>query len=220
MTLSIVIMISGTGSNMKSICNAIDQGKCAAQIAAIFSDRRNAKGLEFARQRGYPIEIVRIRDYPDRVQWDIGLAEKVAAYQPDLIVLAGFMKIIGKPLLNRFPSRIINLHPALLPSFPGTDGPKMALEAGVRLSGCTIHIVDNGIDTGPIIAQAAVPVYQDDDRESLHMRIQKAEHQLYPLVIDQIGKGKIELTPKLHVYSNRTRDEEILFSLSNPDDQL
>ncbi len=123
------------------------------------------------------------------------LADTVASLEPDLIVLAGFMRVLGAPLLDRFPGRIINVHPALLPSFPGHGGPQDALDGGVRVSGCTVHIVDAGVDTGPIIAQAAVPVLDDDTADSLHTRIQVQEHRLLPAVIHQIARGVITLDP-------------------------
>jgi phosphoribosylglycinamide formyltransferase 1 len=219
MTLPIVILISGAGSNMKSICHAIDEGRCAAKIAAIFSDNPNAKGIEFACERGYPTEIVKLRDYENRDQWDAALAEKIAAYHPEILVLAGFMKIVGASLLSRFPRRIINIHPALLPSFPGTDGPGLALKAGVRVTGCTVHVVDAGVDTGPIIAQAVVRIYPTDNSESLHQRIQRAEHRIFPWVIDEIAKGAIELSPELRIHTNRADDTDILFSPLFGDDR-
>lgn len=202
---------------MISISKAVDEGRCAANIVAVVSDRKKAKGLEFARERGYPTAIVRVRDFEDRAAWDVGLAEKVAEFNPELVVLAGFMKIVGAPLLDRFPGRVINLHPALLPLFPGTDGPGMALEARVRVSGCTVHVVDRGVDTGPIIAQAAVRVHPNDDREKLHARIQVAEHRILPLVVDQIARGRIELSPELRLPDGAAEDTDILYSLA-PDD--
>lgn len=190
-----VVLASGRGSNLKAICRAIDDGRCKARIVGVVSDRRNAPALEFAEARGIPTRVVPLRKGDDRGQWDVQLADEVTSLRPELVVLAGFMRILGSPLLERFPGRIINVHPALLPSFAGHNGPKDALDGGVRISGCTVHIVDDGVDTGPIIAQAAVPVLIDDTPDTLHERIQTQEHRLLPEVINQIALGEIELNP-------------------------
>jgi phosphoribosylglycinamide formyltransferase 1 len=215
--LPVVVLISGTGSNFRAICEAIDAGHCAATIKAVVSDRAGAKGLELARERGLPIEIVKLSGYENRALWDRALADAVAKYAPELIVLAGFMKIIGAPMLERFGGKIINLHPALLPLFPGTDGTGDAIRAGVKISGCTVHQVDAGTDTGPILAQAAVRVYPGDTGDSLHKRIQRAEHRILPWVVDQIARGAITLAPAIQTTSDQTDDTEILFSPEVPD---
>jgi len=190
-----VVLASGRGSNLRAICRAIDEGRCEARIVGVVSDKRSAAALEFAEARGIPTRVVPLKKGDDRDQWNAELAHQVVALGPELLVLAGFMRILGSPFLERFPGRIINVHPALLPSFPGHDAPKDALEGGVRISGCTVHIVDDGVDTGPIIAQAAVPVLQDDTPETLHARIQIQEHRLLPEVINRIALGEIELNP-------------------------
>jgi len=190
-----VVLASGRGSNLRAICQAIDEGRCEARIVGVVSDKRSAAALEFAEARGIPTRVVPLKKGDDRDQWNAELAHQVVALGPELLVLAGFMRILGSPFLERFPGRIINVHPALLPSFPGHDAPKDALEGGVRISGCTVHIVDDGVDTGPIIAQAAVPVLQDDTPETLHVRIQIQEHRLLPEVINRIALGEIELNP-------------------------
>ncbi len=190
-----VVLASGRGSNLRAICQAIDEGRCEARIVGVVSDKRSAAALEFAEARGIPTRVVPLKKGDDRDQWNAELAHQVVALGPELLVLAGFMRILSSPFLERFPGRIINVHPALLPSFPGHDAPKDALEGGVRISGCTVHIVDDGVDTGPIIAQAAVPVLQDDTPETLHVRIQIQEHRLLPEVINRIALGEIELNP-------------------------
>lgn len=190
-----VVLVSGRGSNLRAICDAIDAGTCDANLVGVLSDRKNAAALEFAANRGIPTCVVSLRKGDDRAIWNETLAAEVARFEPDLIVLAGFMRVLGSALLERFPGRIINVHPALLPSFPGHSGPQDALDGGVRISGCTVHVVDSGVDTGPIIAQAAVPVLADDDAESLHARIQIQEHRLLPRVIHQIATGAITLDP-------------------------
>jgi phosphoribosylglycinamide formyltransferase-1 len=193
--MDVVVLVSGRGSNLRAICSAIDAGTCDAEIVGVVSDRKNAAALEFAEARGVPTRVVSLRKSDDRDRWNELLAQEVAQLHPELIVLAGFMRVLGRPLLDRFPGRIINVHPALLPSFPGHDGPRDALAGGVRVSGCTVHIVDAGVDTGPIIAQAAVPVLADDTAETLHARIQIQEHRLLPGVIHQIAIGAITLAP-------------------------
>ncbi len=193
--MDIVVLVSGRGSNLKAICSAIDAGTCDANIVGVVSDRKKAAALDFADARGIPRRLVSLRKGDDRDLWNDALAETVGSLKPDLVVLAGFMRVLGAPLLEGFPGRIINVHPALLPAFPGHNGPQDALEAGVRVAGCTVHIVDAGVDTGPIIAQAAVPVIDGDSAESLHARIQVQEHRLLPAVIHQIAIGAITLDP-------------------------
>jgi phosphoribosylglycinamide formyltransferase-1 len=193
--MNVVVLVSGRGSNLRAICSAIDAGTCAANVVGVVSDRNKAAALEFADAQGIPTRIVSLRKGDDRDAWNELLADEVAALKPDLIVLAGFMRVLGSPLLERFPGRIINVHPALLPSFPGHSGPQDALDGGVRISGCTVHIVDAGVDTGPILAQAAVPVLADDTADTLHARIQTHEHRLLPGVIHQIAIGAITLDP-------------------------
>jgi len=193
--MDIVVLVSGRGSNLKAICNAIDAGTCDANIVGVVSDRKKATALAFADTRAIPTRVVPLSKGDDRELWNDSLAETVASLDPDLVVLAGFMRVLGAPLLERFPGRIINVHPALLPAFPGHNGPQDALAGGVRVSGCTVHVVDSGVDTGPIIAQAAVPVLGTDSAESLHARIQVQEHRLLPAVIHQIATGAITLDP-------------------------
>lgn len=189
--MKLVVLCSGRGSNLKAIASAIDDGRCAASIAAVISDRQSAEALPFASARGIPTEVVSPKAFADRGAWDAALADAVHAHGPELVVLAGFMRIVGTAMLTRFPHRIVNVHPALLPSFPGTDGPAQAVAKGVRISGCTVHLVDAGVDTGPILAQGAVPVHPTDDAATLHARIQVVEHRLLPSVIDAIAKGTI-----------------------------
>ena len=193
--MNAVVLVSGRGSNLRASCAAIDAGMCDANLVGVVSDRKGAAALQFAEDRGIPTRVVPLRKGDDRELWNARLVVEVAQLDPDLIVLAGFMRLLGPPLLERFPGRIINVHPALLPSFPGHSGPRDALEGGVKISGCTVHVVDSGVDTGPIIAQAAVPVLADDDADSLHARIQVQEHRLLPRVIHQIATGAIALDP-------------------------
>ena len=211
--IRVAVLVSGRGSNLRAICTQIDEGRCAAEVVLVLSDRRKAAALDYAANRSIPVGVVPLKKGDDRELWNVRLTEQVAAAGPDLVVLAGFMRVLGPPMLERFPGRIINVHPAILPSFPGHTAPEEAIEAGVRLSGCTVHVVDAGVDTGPIIAQAAVPVSTDDTPESLHARIQVMEHLLLPRVIHQIALGAIELSP-LHV---KLSDQDASRSLWSPD---
>lgn len=194
--MNIVVLVSGQGSNLRAIAGAIDAGTCAARIAAVISDRPGAAALAFAAERGIATEVVPLRKGDDRDAWNEALADRIAGFDPGLVVFAGFMRVVGPSVVRRFPGRIVNVHPALLPSFPGVDGPAQAIRARVRIAGCTVHIVDEGVDTGPILAQAAVPVLPDDDRDSLHHRIQAREHELLPRVIHWVATGALVLEPQ------------------------
>ncbi|HJL01343.1 MAG TPA: phosphoribosylglycinamide formyltransferase [Polyangiaceae bacterium LLY-WYZ-15_(1-7)] len=190
--MKLAVLASGRGSNLAAILEAIDAGRLEGSVAAVIADR-DAPALERARARGLPAEQVPFRK-ADRAAWDADLAEAVAAHAPDVVVLAGFMRILGERFLKHFPKRILNVHPSLLPAFPGARAPQAAIDAGVRLSGCTVHLVDAGVDTGPILAQAAVPVLPGDDADRLHARIQAVEHRLLPAVLDAIGRGQLDLS--------------------------
>ncbi len=193
--LDLVVLVSGRGSNLRALLEAIEAGRCRARVVAVISDRESAPALELARARSIPAVVVKPKDHPDRAAWDRALAGAIAAHAPSLVVLAGFMRIVGEAVLARYGRRIVNVHPALLPAFPGLDAPAQALAAGARITGCTVHLVDAGVDTGPILAQAAVPVLPGDDAERLHARIQPAEHRLLPAVIDWIATGALVLDP-------------------------
>lgn len=187
----VLVLVSGTGSNLRALHGAIDAGACEATIVGVLSDKHTAKALAFAEAQGIRTQVVAPKDFADRGAWDEGLAGAAESFAPDLIVLAGFMRILGKPLLSRFGGRIINVHPSLLPAFPGIDGPEQAIRAGVCVSGCTVHLVDEGVDTGRILAQAVVPVVQSDDAASLHARIQIQEHRLLPAVVHAVARGRL-----------------------------
>jgi formyltetrahydrofolate-dependent phosphoribosylglycinamide formyltransferase len=192
------VLASGRGSNLRALAEAIDAGRCHARIVAVLGDRPSAPALDYARERSIATDVVKPKDYSDRGAWDAALADAIARHTPDLVVLAGFMRIVGAAVLARFAGRIVNVHPALLPAFPGLDAPAQALAAGVRITGCTVHLVDAGVDTGPILAQAAVPVLPGDDAERLHARIQRLEHRLLPAVVDWIARGVLVLEPAPH----------------------
>src|SRR5712692_6528903 len=176
---SVVILISGRGSNMEAIVRA----GLPAKIAAVVSNRADAAGLEFATQAGIPAAVVDERGFPSREASDAALAKAIDAHSPDLVALAGFMRILGEGLVRRHSGRIVNIHPSLLPAFPGLHTHRRALQEGVKLHGCTVHFVTPQVDRGPIIVQAAVAVAPGDTEESLAARVRRQEHRIYPLAL-------------------------------------
>jgi phosphoribosylglycinamide formyltransferase 1 len=178
-----VVLVSGSGTNLQALLDATADRSYGAQVVAVGADRSGIEGLARAERAGVPTFVERLDDYPDRASWDAAIAERIAAYRPDLVVCAGFMKILGAPTLRAFP--VVNTHPALLPAFPGAHGVRDALEYGVRVTGCTVMLVDEGVDTGPIIAQEAVRVYDGDDEHTLHERIKSVERGL---LVDTVGR--------------------------------
>ena len=189
----IAVLASGRGSNFQAILNNIKSGNLDVEINVLISDRKSAKAIEIARENGIDTVYFNIKEFPSREEFDKAIAEELKRREIDLVCLAGYMKIVGKLVLDTFKNRIINIHPALLPSFPGLDAQKQAVEHGVRYSGCTVHFVDEGVDSGPIILQQVVPVEQNDTEESLAERILKEEHKLYSKAIDLISKGKVRI---------------------------
>jgi phosphoribosylglycinamide formyltransferase-1 len=183
------VLISGRGSNLQAIIDAITRGDLDATMAMVISNRAEAAGLARARQAGVETEVLRPRDFAGRDAYDAALAELLQARQVSLVCLAGYMRLVGAPLLSAFPDRILNVHPSLLPSFPGLDAQAQALAHGVRVSGATVHLVDAGLDDGPIVLQAAVPVHDDDTVESLSARILVEEHRIYPEAIGLVLEG-------------------------------
>ncbi len=176
--LRVVVLVSGSGTLLQALVDAVAAGELPVDIVAVGADRASAYGLARARLAGIETFVRPLRKGDDRAVWDRELAETVAAYTPDLVVSAGFMKIVGQAFLDRFRDRMINTHPALLPAFPGAHGVRDALEYGVKVSGCTVFVVDEGVDTGRIIAQEPVPVLPDDDETTLHERIKIVERRL------------------------------------------
>lgn len=186
----IVVLVSGSGTNLQALLDAIDADPAyPARIVAVGADRDGIAGLERAERAGLPTFVRRVKDYATRAEWDQALAEAVGAYQPDLVVSAGFMKIVGEAFLGRFGGRFVNTHPALLPAFPGAHGVREALAYGAKVTGCTVHFVDGGVDTGPIIAQSAVEVRPEDTEEALHERIKEVERRLLVDVVGQLARG-------------------------------
>ena len=185
MCARLVVLVSGTGTNLRALLEAAADESYGATVVAVGADREGIAGLTRAEEAGIPVFVCRVKDYPDREAWDHALTEICATFAPDLVVSAGFMKLVGRGFLAAFGGRFINTHPALLPSFPGMHGVRDALEYGVKVTGCTVFMVDEGTDTGPVIAQAAVAVRDDDDEAALHERIKVAERAL---LADTVGR--------------------------------
>ncbi|MFE7135347.1 phosphoribosylglycinamide formyltransferase [Streptomyces sp. NPDC057638] len=186
----LVVLVSGSGTNLQALLDAVadDPEGFGAEIVAVGADRAGIAGLERAERAGLPTFVRRVKDYPTRDAWDEALAEATAAHDPDLVVSAGFMKIVGREFLARFGGRLINTHPALLPSFPGAHGVRDALAYGAKVTGCTVHFVDEGVDTGPIIAQGVVEIRDEDDEAALHERIKDVERTLLVEVVGRIAR--------------------------------
>lgn len=189
MTGRIGVLISGRGSNLHSILGAIDRGELDARVAVVISNRPDAPGLSYARDAGVATEIVEYRGFQTRADYDAVLVDRLRQHQVDLVCLAGFMRILGPVFVHAFPDAILNIHPSLLPAFPGVDAQRQACEYGVKVSGCTVHFVTEGLDEGPIVLQATVPVLEGDTRDSLAARILVEEHRLYPAAIARVLAG-------------------------------
>lgn len=181
----LVVLVSGSGTNLQALLDAAADPVYPAEVVAVGADREGILALERAEQAGVPTYVLRVPDFATREEWDAAFTEATAAHAPDLVVSAGFMKLAGPEFLARFGGRYVNTHPALLPSFPGMHGAADALDHGVKVTGCTLFVVDAGVDTGPILAQAVVEVRDDDDVESLHERIKTAEREL---LVDVVGR--------------------------------
>ncbi len=185
----VVVLVSGTGTLLQSLLEAAAAPDAPFGIAGVVSDRPDALGLERARAAGVPTAVIELADFPDRTVWDVAVTRAVSAFAPDVVVLAGFMRILGRAYLDRFGDRTINTHPALLPAFPGAHGVRDALAHGVKVTGCTVILIDEGTDTGPILAQRAVPVEDGDDEGTLHERIKIAERELLVEVVARMSAG-------------------------------
>ena len=183
--MRLVVLVSGSGSNLQALLDACRDPAYGAQVVAVGADRDQILALGRAEKAGVPTFVRRLKDHATRPEWDAVLTDAVAEHEPDLVMLAGFMKLVGPTFLARFGGRTLNTHPALSPSFPGTQGPADALAYGVKVTGCTLFVVDAGVDTGAIVAQRAVPVEDDDTAETLHERIKVAEREM---LVDSIGR--------------------------------
>lgn len=188
--MNVVILISGRGSNMQAIVNAKIAG---ADIKAVISNRPDAAGLKWAKEQGLTVDSLNHQDFPDRASFDQALMEKIDAYRPDLVVLAGFMRILTPEFCRHYEGRMMNIHPSLLPSFPGLHTHEQAIAAGCKIAGCTVHFVTEELDHGPIISQAAVPILPYDTAEDVANRVLRCEHQIYPQAVADFVSGSLQL---------------------------
>ena len=209
--LTLGILASGRGSNFQSIIESIDSGFLKAKIAVLITDNPEAYAIERAGKHGIEALVIRPRDFPDRDAYYLHVAGELNKRDVGLVILAGFMRVVGKALIDRFQDRIMNIHPALLPSFPGLHGQKQAVEYSVKISGCTVHFVDEGMDTGPIIIQAAVPAYHDDTEERLSERILKQEHRIFPYAIRLYSEGRISVEGRKVIVTGE-REDSVIFN--------
>jgi phosphoribosylglycinamide formyltransferase-1 len=193
MRRKVAVLISGRGSNMQSLIRACAEPDYPAEIVLVLSNRADAAGLAFAREAGIPTSVISHRDFPDRAAFDAAMEEEILRHGAELICLAGFMRLLDSRIIEAWQDRMINIHPSLLPSFKGLDTHQRALDAGVKLAGCTVHFVRPEMDTGPIIAQAAVPVLPDDTPDSLAARILEQEHVIYPMALRLVAEGRVRV---------------------------
>lgn len=206
---SIVVLISGRGSNMQALLEA----KLPCRIAAVISNRANAEGLNIAKSHGIPTAIVEHRDYADRESFDAALARTIDTFQPDYVVLAGFMRILTPDFVARYHGRLTNIHPSLLPAYSGLNTHARALHDGVMIHGCTVHFVSSDLDHGPVIIQAAVPVLRDDTEQTLAARVLHEEHRIYPQAIRWLCTEQVELSDQgVVIFRRRKQSGFTLFS--------
>lgn len=201
------VLVSGSGTNLQSILDACAAGAIDARVAVVISNVASAYALNRAQSAGVPTRIVLHKEYPDRDAFDAELVRVLKEHEVELVCLAGFMRILTQGFIRAYPGRIMNIHPALLPSFPGLEVRQAAIDHGVRFSGCTVHFVDEGVDTGPIIIQAVVPVYPDDTEELLKDRILRREHQIYPKAIQLYAQGRLSISGRRVLIHDHRHDE-------------
>jgi phosphoribosylglycinamide formyltransferase-1 len=192
-TVKLGVLISGTGSNLQAIIDAILRGELKAEIRLVISNRADAQGLERARRHGIETMVLEHRTFPSREDFDCAVLAALRDRSVELVALAGFMRLLSSVMLDAFPGRIMNIHNSLLPSFPGIHGPKDAIEYGVKIAGCTVFFVTPGVDVGPVIVQAAVPVLPGDDEQRLAARILQEEHRIFPHAIALFQQGRLEI---------------------------
>ena len=189
----LAVLVSGRGSNLQAIIDSIDQEELDAHLSIVISNTKDAMALKRAEKRGIKTFFINPSTYSNSKEYDKALVLKLKEFSVDLICLAGYMRILGEEVIQTFEKKIINIHPSLLPAFPGLNAQKQAIDHGVKFSGCTVHFVDSGVDSGPIIIQTVVPIYDNDDQKSLSKRILEQEHYLYPKAIKMIQENKIRL---------------------------
>jgi phosphoribosylglycinamide formyltransferase 1 len=198
------ILISGRGSNFEAIANSIVRGKLDAEIAIVISNRANAAGLEIARERGLPVRVIPSQGL-DREAYDRLLVDELRTHEVELVCLAGFMRLLSAHFVRAFPDRVLNIHPSLLPAFPGLDAQRQAFDHGVKITGCTVHFVDEFLDSGPILMQSAVPVLDSDTVETLSARILAQEHAIYSKSIQLVAEGRVRIEGR----RVRIREEDV-----------
>ncbi|RJQ22832.1 MAG: phosphoribosylglycinamide formyltransferase [Nitrospiraceae bacterium] len=215
--LTLGVLASGRGSNFQSIIDSIESGFIRAKISVLITDNPNAYAIERAGKHNIEPIVLKPKDFPDKNAYYFRIAEELEKRGVGLVILAGFMRVVGKALINKYRNRIMNIHPALLPSFPGLHGQKQAVDYGTQISGCTVHFVDEGMDTGPIIIQAAVPAYHDDTEETLSERILKQEHRIFPYAIKLYSEGRLSVDGR-KVIIKGSREDSVLINppYSNP----
>jgi phosphoribosylglycinamide formyltransferase-1 len=201
----LVVLVSGSGTNLQALLDASADPSYGARVVAVGADRDGIEGLVRAERAQVPTFVEKLGDYATRDEWDRAIAARIAAYEPDLVVSAGFMKILGAPTLDAFP--VLNTHPALLPSFPGAHGVRDALAYGVKITGCTVMLADEGVDTGPIVAQAAVPVLPGDDEAVLHERIKQVERRLLVETVGRMAREGWTVSGRMVRIGNNTGGE-------------
>ncbi len=195
------VLISGRGSNMRAIVSACREGRVPAELVVVVSNRPRAAGVVWAREAGIPVEVLPHREFPSREEHDAAVVRVLRAHGVDWVCLAGYMRLLSPVFVRAFPNRILNIHPSLLPAFPGLDAQKRAWEHGVKISGCTVHLVDEKLDHGPIVVQRAVPVEEGDTPESLAERILREEHRAYPEALRRLLTERWELRGRRVVFS-------------------
>ena len=196
-TFKLAVLVSGRGSNLQAIIDSIEREELDASISIVISNTRDAMALQRAKEHEIKTILIDPAKHIDSKEYDKALTDKLKEYSIDLICLAGYMRILGEEVIQTFEKKIINIHPSLLPAFPGLNAQKQAIEHGVKFSGCTVHFVDLGVDSGPIILQTVVPVYDKDDEKSLSKRILEQEHHLYPKAIKMIKESKVNLNGRI-----------------------
>jgi len=214
--LALGVLLSGSGTNLQALIDAIAAGRLHARIAVVISNVPGAPGLERARAHGLTAVVVGHREAPSREAYDARLVEVLRAHGVALVVLAGFMRLVSPVLLNAYPARVLNIHPALLPAFPGLHAERQALEHGARLTGVTVHFVDEETDHGPILAQAAIAILADDSEATLHARIQDQEHRLYPFAIQLIAEGRVRVEGRRVVIADWTPSADGVLASPEP----
>jgi len=209
--LTLAVLASGRGSNFQSIIDSIESGFLKAKIAVLITDNPDAYALERAKKYRSESLVLKPRDFSGKDAYYSHIADELKKRNVELVILAGFMRVVGKALIDQYRNKIMNIHPALLPSFPGLHGQKQAADYGVKISGCTVHFVDEGMDTGPVIIQAAVPCYHDDTEETLSERILKQEHRIFPYAIKLYSEGRISVSGR-KVIIRSEKDDSVLIN--------